>query len=247
MLRDRGRRKRTGLCSAYTRSPADYQAGTKTFKFDSGVYGHKTVKQALIKAQYGKCCFCESKGRHIAHGDVEHFRPKAGYRQKPSDPLAKPGYYWLAYEWSNLLFCCQLCNQRFKGNLFPLRDSRRRAVSHRDELFPERPLLINPAEVDPVDHISFRAEVPNAVDNSPEGKNTIEVLGLARQALIEQRLERLALLEHAYIVANITPPLPQSDRAKAVLKKATQDSAEYAAMARAAISSGFARVPLPPG
>ena len=61
--------------------------------------------------------FCESKVSHIAYGDVEHFRPKAGYRQRPEDPLVQPGYYWLAYEWSNLLFCCQLCNQRFKATI----------------------------------------------------------------------------------------------------------------------------------
>ena len=56
----------------------------------------ESVKDALREAQHGKCAFCESKISHIAHGDVEHFRPKAGYRQNPEDPLVQPGYYWLS-------------------------------------------------------------------------------------------------------------------------------------------------------
>lgn len=99
---------------AYEADPAAYDSGATTFSFDSGLYGHESVKAELIKAQHAKCCFCESKITHIAYGDVEHFRPKAGYRQHPDDPLGRPGYYWLAYDWSNLYLACQLCNQRFK-------------------------------------------------------------------------------------------------------------------------------------
>ena len=118
------------LCEQYDSSPDSYKSGAKAFAsrdFESGIYGAKSVKQALQKAQHGKCAFCESKITHIAYGDVEHFRPKAGYRQCPKDPLVRPGYYRLAYEWSNLFFCCTLCNQRFKGNHFPLADPARRA------------------------------------------------------------------------------------------------------------------------
>lgn len=49
--------------------------------FDSGIYGNKEVKNKLIETQDGKCCFCESKIAHISYGDVEHFRPKAGWVQ----------------------------------------------------------------------------------------------------------------------------------------------------------------------
>jgi hypothetical protein len=48
------------------------------------------------------------------------FRPKGGWVQNDGDALTQPGYYWLAYEWSNLLISCQLCNQEFKKNRFPL-------------------------------------------------------------------------------------------------------------------------------
>jgi hypothetical protein len=120
ILRTKGKAKRKELCKAYLASPDDYRTGKRKPEFDSGIYGSRSVKRALIKAQHGKCAFCESKITHIAYGDVEHFRPKAGVRQKASDKLQRPGYYWLAYEWRNLLLSCQLCNQRYKENLFPL-------------------------------------------------------------------------------------------------------------------------------
>src|ERR1700712_3696718 len=61
-----------------------------TTDFDSAIYGHQKVKEALIIIQDGKCCFCESKFLHVSYGDVEHFRPKAGWVQD-SEPLNKPG------------------------------------------------------------------------------------------------------------------------------------------------------------
>jgi hypothetical protein len=33
----------------------------KGWSFDSGIYGAKSVKNALQKAQHDKCAFCESK------------------------------------------------------------------------------------------------------------------------------------------------------------------------------------------
>jgi len=48
-------------------------------------YAVTLVKQALITAQYGKCCFCE---RLVgSDGDIEHFRPKHASRQAVDKPL----------------------------------------------------------------------------------------------------------------------------------------------------------------
>ncbi|MBI1786101.1 MAG: hypothetical protein HYR60_00930, partial [Acidobacteria bacterium] len=44
----------------------------------------------------------------VAHGDVEHFRPKSVY-------------WWLAYCYDNHLYACQICNQVFKKDRFPVR------------------------------------------------------------------------------------------------------------------------------
>ena len=60
--------------------------------------------------------------------------PKGGTRQTADEKEMKvPGYFWLAYAWQNLFLACQLCNQRFKKNLFPLENPDERAFSE-DEL-----------------------------------------------------------------------------------------------------------------
>ena len=98
ILRERGKTTTDADCSAFDISPNDYLNGNKTFDFDSSIYGAKSVKNALIKAQNKKCCFCESKVTQVTYGDVEHFRPKGGFKQDKTDTLGRPGYYWLAYK-----------------------------------------------------------------------------------------------------------------------------------------------------
>ena len=71
------------------------------------IYGDKTVREKLAQMFKNKCAYCESRITSVYNGDIEHFRPKAGY----GDPLVRPGYYWLAADWDNLLFACALCNQ----------------------------------------------------------------------------------------------------------------------------------------
>jgi hypothetical protein len=217
---------------------AAYNRGERKFNFDAKIYGHKTVKGALIEAQHDKCFLCESKITHISHGDVEHFRPKAAYRQSASDTL-HTGYYWLAYEWSNLFLACQLCNQVFKKNLFPLSNPTARATSHKKPLGKEKPLYLDPSVDDPEQHISFRREVPFPVDSSVRGKATITDLGLERLKLNERRLEHYERLRVLYKVAQMSPPIPQSAAAKTLLDRATLDSAEYASMSRAAVKANF--------
>jgi len=57
------------------------------------------VKLKLAEDQFNKCCYCEDS--HIK-GTVEHFLPKSKY------PNQK-------YEWENLLWACNDCNN-FKSN-----------------------------------------------------------------------------------------------------------------------------------
>lgn len=217
---------------ATTANCAAYDGGITTFSFDAGLYGHDSVKRVLKAAQHDKCCFCESKISHIAYGDVEHFRPKAGFRQHPADPLARPGYYWLAYEWSNLYLACQMCNQRFKKNTFPLRDAGRRCRNHRGDLAQEEPLFLDPGAVDPEEHIEFAAEQPVAKHGSLAGETTIEALGLRREPLRERRFDRFKVLEILQGVASLLPGEPEGREARDFLDAAVRDDAEYASMAR---------------
>jgi uncharacterized protein (TIGR02646 family) len=236
MLLDRGAVATKELCAAYERR-------VEPPAFDASIYAHPSVKDALRQAQHRKCAFCESFFDHTGYGDVEHFRPKAGYKQRDSDQLRQPGYYWLAYAWDNLFYSCQLCNQRFKRNLFPLKDGRRRARSHTHGLDKEEPLLVDPSRLDAAAFIGFHEEQAYALGGCPEGKTTIEVLGLNRSELAEARGRSLKVLRwlvvtqdllRQAIVADPKPELTDQLRAlEQALRDSTEDSGEYAAMARA--------------
>jgi len=144
-------------CAAYDNSPADYRSGEKTFNINNNIYRY--VWKSLSRAQYNKCCYCESKFLATSYGPVEHYRPKGAVQQAPGQKKEYPGYYWLAYDWNNLLFSCTACNTK-KRELFPLIDKKARARSHHDDVTMEQPLLINPTVEDPRDHIRFREDVP---------------------------------------------------------------------------------------
>jgi uncharacterized protein (TIGR02646 family) len=227
------------MSAAYTRFSHDYLNGNRRFSFESGIFAHESVKEALIEAQHDKCAFCESKVTHISYGDVEHFRPKAGYRQNANDALTTPGYYWLVYEWDNLFLACQLCNQRHKRNLFPLANPAERATTHQHNAEQEHPLFIDPALDDPEEYISFRREIPYAINDNSRGRVTIVSLGLERTELSEVRYDRYEKLRLIYILAIANPPLPESVEAQDHLSRAVRNSAEFASMARSAIGSQF--------
>ncbi|WNG52104.1 hypothetical protein F0U60_54365 [Archangium minus] len=231
VLRTKGARVQRSQCAAYSRAPRSYENGKRSFEFDPNIYGHETVKRALREAQHGKCAFCESKFAHISYGDVEHFRPKAGWRQEEGEPLGRPGYYWLAYEWANLFLSCTLCNQQFKRNLFPLRTPERRARNHKVDVTAEDPLLLDPAVDDPEEFISFREEVPYAVKGNARGKATIRTLGLQREELAEQRRKHLRLVKALQQIIELR--IPEAEEARNQLLSMQQDSEEYASMTRA--------------
>jgi hypothetical protein len=67
----------------------------------------KTAKPQLKKESCGKCAYCEANTDVVAHGDVEHYRPKSVY-------------WWLAYTYDNYLYVCQICNQVYKSDNFPI-------------------------------------------------------------------------------------------------------------------------------
>lgn len=242
ILATRGKNQTEKLCQDYDAASAEYASRKRSFAFSEKLYGDRTVKEALVQAQHGKCCFCESKTG--MDGDVEHYRPKAGFSQGNGAPIEGPGYYWLAYRWENLLLACSICNQRFKRNYFPLSDAAKRTRSHHDDVSQEDPLFINPCERDPEELISFRREIPYAIDGSPYATATIEALGLNREILNERRRDRLEMLKALYTVVMSADRIPEDEQqmvndARRILAHATSADAEFAAMARAAARSGF--------
>lgn len=187
----------------------------KSFKFE--VYGDKTVKKALTKLFNGKCAYCENKIISITTGDIEHFRPKNQVKLSDNS-LQKPGYYWLAADWDNLLLSCNNCNRKTtqevldgsdlvmgKLDQFPLMDEAKRCKTYESDQAvlkkklmkdEEARLLINPCIDDPELHLVYQDNgVPKAkIDphtNKPsiKGEKSIEVFALFRKPLVEERQE----------------------------------------------------------
>ena len=239
-----GKTKADSHIDDYNQSPLDYQSGKKKFSFSSDIYGHGSVKTALILAQHKKCCFCE---RLVGDdGDVEHFRPKSAYVQKKGGKLNRPGYYWLAYDWDNLYLSCGACNQRQKRSLFPLVDPTARAHSHNHDISLEKTLFVNPGIDEPSQHIGFRGEMPYPMDGSIKGKPTIESLKLNRSILNEARLKHLQTLKTLHQLIDIAITRTQDQelqdlaiKAKQTLQDAISDQGEFAAATRAALQDDF--------
>jgi uncharacterized protein (TIGR02646 family) len=213
---------------------AEYAANVREFTFDAKIYGHADVKQMLVNMHHGKCCYCESKVRHTGPGTIDHYRPKAASQQQEGTPFIRPGYYWLAYDWENLLFSCTTCNQSHKRNLFPLRDNAQRAQSHLHPLDQEEPLLIDPSRENPADFISFREEIAFALNGNLRGQTTIEILALNdRNDLVEERRDKITALRIIRDIVNLMPESPEGAEAQQYLDEAVLDTAKYTAMCRA--------------
>lgn len=200
------------------------------------IYADPGVKTALRTAQHDKCAFCETTNPS-AHGVVEHYRPKDGWRQKRRDPLQKPEYFWLAYDWENLLFACDVCNDRsHKENLFPLADPAKRATAALPDIAVETPLLVNPyGPLDPEEHINWDSDVPKPRNGSPYGKETIGVLGLDRDGRRAdfRRAHLQGLEKQLQRVENLKPDNPDRPGLVTDFRRVLNDEAPWAAMIRA--------------
>jgi len=210
------------------------QAKQTQLEIHSNLYGAKDVKQTLMEMQHGKCCFCETKIRPGHYGDVEHFRPKKAVREKDGH-LRRPGYYWLAYTWENLLLSCAICNRRYKGNKFPIEGER--AKRPKDNLDQERPLFIDPTGQDDPETLITFTYLGQAVeiDGNERGKITIEELGLDREALDESRHKRLKYIQALLMLKQLAKQHQEKTKlayATQQLERHTRADAEYAGLAR---------------
>ena len=212
-----------------------YDEGCRKFDFKRCIYANTSVKQLLCDAQYKKCCYCESVVISVSYGAVEHFRPKGAVRQTRQRPKIRPGYYWLAYQWENLLFICDVCNTN-KSDLFPLANPCRRARSHHDDIKAEDPFLLDPSSSDPRLDIRFRGDAPVGV--TTRGNKTIELLDLDRPGLSEERRWWLDQLQRFLEILRIFGNDAMSEEKKQLvadikkqLANAIMPSSRYSSMA----------------
>lgn len=164
-------------------------------------YKHAEVKMALEELFYDKCVYCESRPTASSPWDVEHYRPKGRIAERPDHD----GYYWLAYDWENLLPACKFCNQRRKdqpryheprvlpaqGKLdqFPIGNEDDRAMSPTHNLKKERPYLLNPTVDEPEDHLTYdiQGQIHSIEENDLRATETIRICHLRRRRLRDDR------------------------------------------------------------
>ena len=182
------------LCRDFDTDPKPFSKGEVKFNDD---FGYQEFRNDLISTIGNKCCYCE---RPIDNGEIEHFRPKAGYKNDTSGSLERPGYYWLAYNWDNMLISCGECNdQKRKGNKFPLIDESTRVTDRSMSIDQENPFYINPAKEDPTLYLSFNLHKIVPVGSSGRGEKVIEDFELDKRAdLISPREEKLKLFRMSY-------------------------------------------------
>ncbi|GAW33659.1 HNH endonuclease [Roseovarius sp. A-2] len=121
-------------------------------------YNHHEVKTALKAETKEKCAYCEARVTDVAHGDIEHVTPKSIEIER-------------TYDWNNLTFACQICNQN-KSN---------------------KENIIDPYESNPEDHLFFAGAF--AKGKTLAGTRSVLELKLNRTALVESRnreIERYA-------------------------------------------------------
>jgi hypothetical protein len=149
----------------------------------------------LANVFHERCAYCETRISPGAFGEGEHYRPKGNVRDGDRKPVSRPtgephgGYYWLAYEWENLLPACDKCNNA-KVDIFPVRKtySFDDSLPLRDLDMAEEPLLLNPYFDEPAKHLVFGAAgTVVARGNDPRGEFTIRVFGLDRPELSNDR------------------------------------------------------------
>lgn len=216
--------------------------------FDGAVWG-ELKEWLLTNCFHNKCAYCESYITSTSFGDAEHYRPKgrvttraAGGESvvelKAGEP--HPGYYWLAYDWRNLLPACQRCNSaNGKMNQFPV------GARHRGPppLDPDRldeeeqPLLLHPYRHNPHEHLEFGAK--GVVAGKTElGKKSVQVYDLDRGDLRPERQrtqERILLSYAAAWTASVNLDVPIKDLLAKIIEPLLEGREPHSAAALQAL------------
>ncbi len=152
------------------------------------------IKKSLKELYKNKCAFCEEQVKVCIDNEledcsstVEHYRPKSIY-------------YWLAYSWDNLLWCCYRCNQN-KDNTFDVtkqlgtfdkktflnKDKNRIHNTFKIYNRIEKPFMIHPELESVLNKLTFVNGIIDSTDSRIE--YTIRTCALDRDDLNEKRLK----------------------------------------------------------
>lgn len=174
-----------------------------TYKDEQGITQSR-VRDELNKIYHEKCAYCES---FESSAQIEHYRPK----NKVTKAGTNKGYFWLCFEWTNLLPACFGCNKigTGKGNKFPIISQHQRKFgvplnpdqtvrlddfdTNASYLLNERPFLLHPEYDEPKLYFKFEWTQSNTelnivgIDIENRGNETIKICDLNRKNLRKNR------------------------------------------------------------
>lgn len=223
-------------CEAKTVEVVEAIERGENVEYEKKLYGRKSLRQSYFFAReepfHGKCAYCEAPISDFSHGNIDHFRPKGRVRDAENRTVhlldeegrprrdengileLHPGYYWLAYDWRNLLPTCDKCNQSNrigdkvigKHDRFPVEG---RHAQTPEEIADERPLLLHPGsqdeEDDPRRHLDVDPKKGLLVAKTPRGEACIEIFGLnIRDQLVQERKRACRAVEG--LIVRISQP-----------------------------------------
>lgn len=188
------------------------------------------IKKKLKNIYNNKCAYCE---QYVIGGNIqldnkstiEHYRPKGKY-------------YWLAYSWDNLLWCCHGCNDS-KSNEFEVVDTldifnkeiflREHRIHNTSKVYNriEKPLMIHPELESVIDKLRFDKGIINSDDIRV--KYTIGTCKLDREVLNEKRKTILKVFIDK-LNAKVLEKEPFDDILKALLNEITTKEKEFIAL-----------------
>lgn len=147
-----------------------------------------------------KCWYCETKDLRFDY-HVDHFRPKGRVKNKGS--AKEPGYWWLAFDYTNFRLSCGYCNTPHKGDdgqtrgkwdQFPLKKGSARALGPEPDYYLDEdvPLLLDPTKRSDPGLLSFDDEGlarPLYDDGfaNLKARTSIDILNLNEVRIVEAR------------------------------------------------------------
>ena len=213
----------------------DADAGAKTLADQFRKTGVFTVDEKLYKRRksdyfalyHGKCVYCESPLRVDGWDQLDHFRPKYAVLDGHRQPIRvggqeHPGYYWLAYDWQNLVPACAMCNQQ-KDAIFPLLQGSRHALAPK-AVAKESPVLIHPAldRTRPERHFDYRPKTGALELKTDRARAIDKIVKLNREGLLDAR--RACFDAAIQLVKDFLDCIRESDKDRAARKSIELES-----------------------
>ena len=231
--------------------------------FDFAVYKHEEIKKQLALLFHGKCAYCETFYPASAPVDIEHYRPKGAVSEDSLHPgywwlgmnwenllpscidcnrrrkqRVVSGSTSLAELHANggLGTTTMTFTQSGKKDSFPLMPGSTHVHLETASLGSEKPLLLDPTQDDPKDHLHFHIDLKSPLGlilagrpglTSERGATSIQIYGLNRLGLVQDRTRVLRQLQFmgnlAIELGNVIEDLQSPPVAAALRASTTQN------------------------